>query len=90
MEEKKNNQVQALDGSTLDNVSGGWRRALCVRRRRYVNGDVYCLSAEEVKKLTDAGFTVFDTEEAGKYKISKGVQDIAGSSGDAILKNILG
>ena len=86
MEEKKNNQVQALDGSTLNDVSGGWRYVPGLRGRE----DFYLLSDEEIKKLTDAGFTVFDTDIKGAYTISKGMQEITDDSGYEIVKNILG
>ena len=55
MEEKKNNQVQAMEDEALENVSGGW----CLVLKHSPTGKLgesFKLSNVEVAKLKKAGY----------------------------------
>ena len=68
MEEKKNNQIQAMDDDALENVSGGWS-TVCTKK---VNGRLKSvgndLSPDEIAKLYKAGYFVREEHNAsGNY-----------------------
>ena len=69
MEEKKNNQIQAMDDDALENVSGGWSTVFCTNK---VNGRLKSvgndLSPDEIAKLYKAGYFVREEHNAsGNY-----------------------
>ena len=82
MEEKKNNQVQAMEDESLENVSGGWRLIGTSEYNRRFD-----FSDDELLKLIDAGVGV--RKDGDYYKIT-GWYGEKGKSSLEVARNILG
>ena len=90
MEEKKNNQVQAMDDDALENISGGWNAVIGSYAQNGQPDDSYGLrteylagidlSKEEALKLVQAGVNV-RKEEGGYYKVGANSAQITGILG---------